>query len=1177
MELAASYPKIFSLSTVGIRHHFNQDYLFHLLRTDFTGDNGVGKSIIGDLLQLILVARRNAWRSGTEGMDKDKRKIETMPLPDHDLQFAYAFLNIERAQGKFVTVGVWISSHSTQNVKPFIIQKGGEFSATAALLSFEKPIMAKDFINGDTILNLDELKGRLFDDDLYLQEFTKGDKIKDYHKLLFQNDILPVDLSLEANLTMYANVLQSFSRAKSLEITKSASLKNFIFPAQHDTLKHFEDSKTKLAEYIKGYHSLEKQRKGIEDKQKSLTQLKELERKKDQARANFLEAQALLSWQQLRKAESDLKRFEAEMERLKADIEAITTANERLETELTKAKADREVNHTDRDILGKIINFETQKEFYKSSIQSETSTAQKVEKQVAEAKEKFGNSKETLSELERSLPSYQTSKEHFEAEKERQRIFLEPLELLHKAVEKFGRIESLEKAIAEREAHEHEATMLRHLEDMPNGREIENSACAQKGHEAIATTEERLRVLDLQIPQLEGLAALYDRENHTSLFSWAVKQKNPLTIAQETVLMHLKEILVEQAPEIENAQYTLTPASLFEGIKETKSGVWLTLGPIYRFLPFVTKQMFDQPAQLGALIDKGKIEIEQEITNLMAERAAIVQLRNSLNKIGFNDAHFRCYRKRSEIKTWKEPEGLPTKLQWETWLPLATELENIAHLRTVYGDTVERWKTHNELFISTKLKIDTAKSEIDQSQKRIQEFEEQIQSLERSISKGKTELTNVEVSILGLWPKLSFRLEANAARDKIQEQLEEDRKNLSAKISEGDETVKKNNQDLSIHAKRQGTLEGDLAGANDRLRSSTSSFEKHSSQFQEELNQQFMPETLQYKVDQEDVNVRLNTSNSTLAEYHANFNQVVSSYEEAGKSERVKFDQYDFRSLEEVLLGSKIKHLDKIGSVLAGLNEELRQIAEGHWTMVIDVFKYVERKYKESKDTITRLNHFFDGTVISRNYIIELAFRSSDRLNIEWIEKMRKATQDRKMATGLFAGTESISPEAIIQNLAATFCGIKNVDIKHLLDEKQYFDLKLNLKGKTSDQQFGGSHGQSYMAISLLCIGRLSIVEAKGKDSRPGIRFLIVEELANLDENNFSMFPRLAKEFGYQMITMTPKPFAGFTEAGAFIHMLSPGKGGSLINMPPYSILMQDGVHVEIEKYLAAKNGLESA
>lgn len=51
-----NYPRIYSLSTLGLIHHYENDYLFHNMRTDFVGDSGSGKSIIADLLQLILPA-----------------------------------------------------------------------------------------------------------------------------------------------------------------------------------------------------------------------------------------------------------------------------------------------------------------------------------------------------------------------------------------------------------------------------------------------------------------------------------------------------------------------------------------------------------------------------------------------------------------------------------------------------------------------------------------------------------------------------------------------------------------------------------------------------------------------------------------------------------------------------------------------------------------------------------------------------------------------------------------------------------------------------------------------------------------------------------------------------------------------------------------------------------------
>lgn len=52
-----NYPRIYSLSTLGLIHHYENDYLFHNMRTDFVGDSGSGKSIIADLLQLFCRLR----------------------------------------------------------------------------------------------------------------------------------------------------------------------------------------------------------------------------------------------------------------------------------------------------------------------------------------------------------------------------------------------------------------------------------------------------------------------------------------------------------------------------------------------------------------------------------------------------------------------------------------------------------------------------------------------------------------------------------------------------------------------------------------------------------------------------------------------------------------------------------------------------------------------------------------------------------------------------------------------------------------------------------------------------------------------------------------------------------------------------------------------------------------
>ena len=143
--MASTYPRIYSLGTVGVRQHYNSEYLFHAVRTDFTGGNGLGKSIIGDLMQLIIIPRRDMWKPGTEGIGKDERRVEGIPLNKEYVQYAYAFLNIERKQGQFLTIGVYISKTPRIPVRPFIIQAGTDFDS-GSLTPFSRPLHPEDFM-----------------------------------------------------------------------------------------------------------------------------------------------------------------------------------------------------------------------------------------------------------------------------------------------------------------------------------------------------------------------------------------------------------------------------------------------------------------------------------------------------------------------------------------------------------------------------------------------------------------------------------------------------------------------------------------------------------------------------------------------------------------------------------------------------------------------------------------------------------------------------------------------------------------------------------------------------------------------------------------------------------------------------------------------------------------------
>src|SRR4051812_15261764 len=116
------YPRIYSLSTLGLIHHQDFDYLFHPFRTDFIGESGSGKSMIADLIQLIFVGS-DAFESATKATGK--REPEGMVLTEggHSKTMGYALLNIEMQPNKYLVAGAYIET-GNRNVQAFIIQQG---------------------------------------------------------------------------------------------------------------------------------------------------------------------------------------------------------------------------------------------------------------------------------------------------------------------------------------------------------------------------------------------------------------------------------------------------------------------------------------------------------------------------------------------------------------------------------------------------------------------------------------------------------------------------------------------------------------------------------------------------------------------------------------------------------------------------------------------------------------------------------------------------------------------------------------------------------------------------------------------------------------------------------------------------------------------------------------------
>jgi len=249
------FPRIARLSTLNIVRHQNFDYEFNPFRTDFVGEGGAGKSMIGDLLQLICVGVK-AFRSPTKSTGLREPKTMVLRSDGNGTDFGYAFINIEVNTNEYLVIGIYLESSG--NASMFIVQKGYSFDTDSVLEPFLMKLGVEDFINDNMFLPLAELKNHL--QDTVGLTCESWERTNPYHKILYHNEILPIDLSSNSKtLENYAKIIQAFSR-ESLDINKSEKLQTFLFGdhKEGEFVKGFYNAIAELSDDLKQFdHNLE--------------------------------------------------------------------------------------------------------------------------------------------------------------------------------------------------------------------------------------------------------------------------------------------------------------------------------------------------------------------------------------------------------------------------------------------------------------------------------------------------------------------------------------------------------------------------------------------------------------------------------------------------------------------------------------------------------------------------------------------------------------------------------------------------------------------------------------------------------------------------------------------------------------------------------------------------------
>lgn len=1049
-----TYPRIFSLSTVGVLKHYVHDYLFHPLRTDFIGPNGVGKSIVADLLQLMFIYDTSLIRFGTDSVKKEDRSIYTLP---YGLATAYCFLNVEVEADRFIIIGIVINSQTGSRITPFVITGNPELEKeiNELALSADKCLFANDFTVGNRVPDLKSLAAKLYEErHLYLHSFRTKEDTKRYYQFLYDKRILSINLNIEEHLNAFAKVIQSFSKAKSLDLSPSKaskSLKQFLFDdSANDFDGEYRKQQGELERLLREFAALDTYIQQLTLKQTGLLQLKQLDLAQQVARRTVKIAEVLLlqqSIQDTKNAESDLM----------ANLNAEKKNKKRLEEELAE--------------------FPDKKTSLKKEVEAsqDYSRWHQAYQLAVEQKEEFQNGIIALKTLALPPLTPQWQKAECGADliklgpSQFKDLICEGLLLL----EKFDSPADLEKAF-----------------------DLQRDEVAKLSQSLKSKRQE-----------IERLIEILQQNKEDSVIGWGVRRADNLSIEQKSLLLYFAAKSLTKPTEPKEGDQYIETATLLQSIEANSlsdaTGFWGHFGPLREY-----------------------ISIKRDETSLFDTRDESKTVDQLLRLLQKQQKYILAQMQALDAAAKEKPFDETLLPEWfDALLVHYTKVEKVKMAACCIQQLASKIKD-----------LEAEKAEV---QFRIENIRSKLPS---GIVYEEPEMVEKELKRI-----------ANAALERY---TACNRKEAitGESLNKTEERIHRFTQELTLTTNTLLKQEEELAN----LR--TAFFTLYGENIDEVTNlDELLPnlEKLETEAQQAADNYRIG--------YFTLVSQFVetNTSKHGGVNKELHEKSFDFGVLETALLGLKLKHTDQIAQELGDANRNRISMADSIKSTMVKVFERTVQTYKQHKDLVYTLNHFFQGVKISGRFFFNINFKKNEVVAIDLLQEIggqvRNAAKRGELAFDRPVGD-------FIEEFFRKAAGLKQkIPVDQLLDPKTFFDLSVSLTDEKGEET-SGSTGETYSAIALLGVARLSLVQ---REARKGLRFIILEELSSLDNTNFSTFPAIAKEFNYQIITMSPTPFRSSMTDEWYAHHLIKGEDNPNINhRPSASYFKTKTASQDLEAYL---------
>jgi exonuclease SbcC len=1005
-------PKIYSLSTLNIRQHFNCDYRFNEFRTDFSGESGSGKSLIADFIQLLLVGS-STFKSGTEGISN--RDTTGLVLKNGSGKYGrgYIFINIEIQPRKYITLGGYLDTTSTQ-MQLFIVQAGYDFEET--LQPMNEPIFYRDLLIDGQIEALENLEKRFS-----TKGYLKGVSNKKYHHLLFNNGILAVDLSQnQQSLKSYAAIIRAFSRGKGF-FTDSDVLKTFLFGDN--------DHKQLVNKYREEVQNINV------DQQQHHRLLEEIAtiRSKEQKIENVLRDFHIYS--RLK------KQFSLE------NVSFWYQENKRISIKLEQSTQEHQTNQIKRLLIKKKL----------------------ANIKLTDIKDQHN----AHSRLKSSIKNAEQQKEKDELEWQQAKKLLDESTKYKDIIDKVNSwfAEDRKDADAIRRWHLVERTKITDAENLrifekfltenKLQHEFEQSDWFNNYAEAGKLTLQKLNDFEETIAKLETQLVFSDLDNPASLAHWAIEQLDlPLTLEQESLLIHFQS-LSRTAPDPPKERYLPFPEKLFKKpitASTDHNGFWLELNGIYEFITNVPKQHLNVAANQIKL-DREPLEaLKKQIKALKQQEENLQNLKEKLENYPALEKAIFLYKNSQEelfVKNDEIAELTPTEL--EKYLSIFQDSEQ--HLFN--------YKNHKEVH-------DTAFFSHSQSQLKNKENQDKIDHAEIYMVKqyGSIDFDQLAKTEENVIQSFEIEFENLITTEKIAlpkiQKMEDDlfKTNPSVnKLYEMASTVDADYTEIKAQLEQHQRSHSD----------SIIKLNEAKLKFEGEHNRGFIDEEDLIRIEQQPAESQSMDAYSRFKATYESASEdiedktILKDYSVGVLANKLLPTVFQTQQIQEELIGEQIEKR------LTELTNDLQRIGSRKIEILHNIFKEVGNVYNEYLTKVQKITNYLSKNQITGDNYATLQHNPAPGYPDDWMKVFRKRLTNEMQEVGLFESSNKQDIDEIMISVFRDANGTRTATVNDLLNPRSYFNLLFEIK--QGGQKNSGSNGQTYTANALLCLARLSLIE----------------------------------------------------------------------------------------------------